>query len=126
MLRRWDTSRCWTMRKNPRSVLNKTGQEKARREELVGKLERLCVRSAGQQKRKSMTMPEVLRRKAVDGSISHPNRMKVLEEIDGLILGEETRYLPVAQKADCADSCSTVRRSMSAELLEDAEITEIW
>lgn len=58
-----------------------------------------------------MTMPEILRRKLMEriDIASEPDDGEVLEEIDGLILGEEeTRYLPVAQKRSCADSCSTV------------------
>lgn len=58
-----------------------------------------------------MTMPEILRRKLMEriDIASEPDDGEVLEEIDGLILGEEeTRYLPVAQKAELRDSCSTV------------------
>ena len=50
-----------------------------------------------------MTMPEILRRKLMEriDIASEPDDGEVLEEIDGLILGEEeTRYLPVAQKAE--------------------------
>lgn len=46
-----------------------------------------------------MTMPEILRRKLMEriDIASEPDDGEVLEEIDGLILGEEeTRYLPVA------------------------------
>ena len=50
-----------------------------------------------------MTMPEILRRKLMEriDIASEPDDGEVLEEIDRLILGEEeTRYLPVAQKAE--------------------------
>ena len=58
-----------------------------------------------------MTMPEILRRKLMEriDIASEPDDGEVLEEIDGLILGEEeTRYLPVHRRRSCADSCSTV------------------
>lgn len=54
-----------------------------------------------------MTMPEILRRKLMEriDIASEPDDGEVLEEIDGLILGEEeTRYLPVAQKAEPAQT----------------------
>ena len=54
-----------------------------------------------------MTMPEILRRKLMEriDIASEPDDGEVLEEIDGLILGEEeTRY----RRRSCADSCSTV------------------
>ena len=59
---------------------------------------------------------------------SEPDDGEVLEEIDGLILGEEeTRYLPVAQKAELRRQLfySVRRLDVLQELLEDAGITEI-
>ena len=50
-----------------------------------------------------MTMSEILRRKLMEriDIASEPDDGEVLEEIDRLILGEEeTRYLPVSQKAE--------------------------
>ncbi len=58
-----------------------------------------------------MTMPEILRRKLMEriDIASEPDDGEVLEEIDGLILGEEeTRYLRWHRRRSCADSCSTV------------------
>ena len=77
-----------------------------------------------------MTMPEILRRKLMEriDIASEPDDGEVLEEIDGLILGEEeTRYLPVAQKAELRRQLfySVRRLDVLQELLEDAGITEI-
>ena len=77
-----------------------------------------------------MTMPEILRRKLMEriDIASEPDDGEVLEEIDGLILGEEeTRYLPVAQKAELRRQLfySVRRLDVLQELLEDAAITEI-
>ena len=77
-----------------------------------------------------MTMPEILRRKLMEriDIVSEPDDGEVLEEIDGLILGEEeTRYLPVAQKAELRRQLfySVRRLDVLQELLEDAGITEI-
>ena len=58
-----------------------------------------------------MTMPEILRRKLMEriDIASEPDDGEVLEEIDRLILGEEeTRYLPVAQKAELRRQLFTV------------------
>ena len=76
-----------------------------------------------------MTMPEILRRKLMEriDIASEPDDGEVLEEIDGLILGEEeTRYLPVAQKAELRRQLfySVRRLDVLQELLEDAGITE--
>lgn len=57
-----------------------------------------------------------------------PDDGEVLEEIDRLILGEEeTRYLPVAQKAELRRQLfySVRRLDVLQELLEDTGITEI-
>ena len=77
-----------------------------------------------------MTMPEILRRKLMEriDIASEPDDGEVLEEIDRLILGEEeTRYLPVAQKAELRRQLfySVRRLDVLQELLEDAGITEI-
>ena len=77
-----------------------------------------------------MTMPEILRRKLMEriDIASEPDDGEVLEEIDRLILGEEeTRYLPVAQKAELRRQLfySVRRLDILQELLEDAGITEI-
>ena len=59
---------------------------------------------------------------------SEPDDGEVLEEIDRLILGEEeTRYLPVAQKAELRRQLfySVRRLDVLQELLEDAGITKI-
>ena len=77
-----------------------------------------------------MTMPEILRRKLMEriNIASEPDDGEVLEEIDRLILGEEeTRYLPVAQKAELRRQLfySVRRLDVLQELLEDAGITEI-
>ena len=77
-----------------------------------------------------MTMPEILRRKLMEriDIASEPDDGEVLEEIDRLILGEEeTRYLPVAQKAELRRQLfySVRRLDVLQELLEDAAITEI-
>ena len=77
-----------------------------------------------------MTMPEILRRKLMEriDIASEPDDGEVLEEIDGLILGEEeTRYLPVAQKAELRRQLfySVRRLDVLQELLEDTGITEI-
>lgn len=72
-----------------------------------------------------MTMPEILRRKLMEriDIASEPDDGEVLEEIDRLILGEEeTRYLPVAQKAELRRQLfySVRRLDVLQELLEDA------
>ena len=77
-----------------------------------------------------MTMPEILRRKLMEriDIASEPDDGEVLEEIDRLILGEEeTRYLPVAQKAELRRQLfySVRRLDVLQELLEDTGITEI-
>ena len=77
-----------------------------------------------------MTMPEILRRKLMEriDIASEPDDGEVLEEINRLILGEEeTRYLPVAQKAELRRQLfySVRRLDVLQELLEDAGITEI-
>ncbi len=70
-------------------------------------------------------MPEILRRKLMEriDIASEPDDGEVLEEIDRLILGEEeTRYLPVAQKAELRRQLfySVRRLDVLQELLEDA------
>ena len=77
-----------------------------------------------------MTMPEILRRKLLEriDPASEPDDGEVLEEIDRLILGEEeTRYLPVAQKAELRRQLfySVRRLDVLQELLENTGITEI-
>ena len=75
-------------------------------------------------------MSEILRRKLMEriDIASEPDDGEVLEEIDRLILGEEeTRYLPVSQKAELRRQLfySVRRLDVLQELLEDTGITEI-
>lgn len=118
LLRRWDCQSVLDkMRKIhvPFHTANRTG--KAYFEELVWSELGDYVR-------------QILRRKLMEriDIASEPDDGEVLEEIDGLILGEEeTRYLPVAQKAELRRQLfySVRRLDVLQELLEDAGITEI-